>query len=84
MTVVIKRNGFSTSDLRQAAARCDDSAQARRALALALILDGKTRAEAAESIGMDRQTCATGCIGIKKMAWKVLRTAIIPAVRLAS
>jgi transposase len=56
MTVVIKRNDLSASALRQAAAQCNDSAQARRALALALILDGKTRADAAESTGMDRQT----------------------------
>jgi transposase len=56
MAVAITRNDLSASDLRQAAARCDDSAQARRALALALVMEGKTRAEAARSAGMDRQT----------------------------
>jgi len=56
MAVAIMRVGLSASDLRQAAARCEDSAQARRVLALALVLEGKSRAEAARSAGMDRQT----------------------------
>jgi transposase len=56
MAVAITRDDFSASDLQQAAARCDDSAMARRALALALVLEGKSRSEAARSAGMDRQT----------------------------
>jgi transposase len=56
MAVAITRDDLSASDLRQAAARLDDSAQARRALALALVLEGKRRWEAARSAGMDRQT----------------------------
>src|SRR3954451_820986 len=56
MAVAITRGDLSASDLRQAAARLDDSAQARRALALALVLEGKRRWEAARSAGMDRQT----------------------------
>ena len=56
MAVAITRDDLSASDLRQAAARCKDSAQARRALALAVVLEGKGRAEAACSAGMDRQT----------------------------
>jgi len=56
MAVAITRDDFSAADLRQAASRCDDSAQARRALALALVLEGKSRTEAARSAGMDRQT----------------------------
>ena len=56
MAVSIIRDDRSASDLRQAAARCNDSAQARRALALALVLEGKSRLEAARSAGMDRQT----------------------------
>jgi transposase len=56
MAVVITRGDLSASDLRWAAARCDDSALARRALALALVLEGKSRLEAARSAGMDRQT----------------------------
>ncbi len=56
MAVAITRDDFSASDLRQAAARCNDSAMARRALALAWVLEGKSRSEAARSGGMDRQT----------------------------
>ena len=56
MTVTITRSELSASELRQAAARSVDSALARRALALALVLDGTNRAEAARSTGMDRQT----------------------------
>jgi transposase len=56
MAVAITRDDLSASDLRRAAARCVDSALARRALALALVLDGKSRLEAARSAGMDRQT----------------------------
>jgi transposase len=56
MAVAITRDDFSASDLRQAAARRNDSAMARRALALALVLEGKSRSEAARSGGMDRQT----------------------------
>src|ERR1700747_148035 len=56
MAVAITRDDLSASELRQAAARCADSAQARRALALALVLEGTSRSEAARSAGMDRQT----------------------------
>lgn len=56
MAVAITRADLSASELRQAAARCCDSAQARRALALALVMEGKSRSEAARSAGMDRQT----------------------------
>jgi transposase len=56
MTVAITRDDLSASDLRRGAARCDDPGQARRALALALVLEGKSRTEAARSTGMDRQT----------------------------
>jgi transposase len=56
MAVAITRDDFSASDLQQAAARCNDSSMARRALALAMVLEGKSRSEAARSAGMDRQT----------------------------
>jgi transposase len=74
MAVAVTRDDLSASDLRQAAARCDDSAQARRALALALVLEGKSRTEAARYAGMDRQTLRdwvhryneTGLDGLRK------------------
>ena len=54
--VEITRTDHDAKSLRGAASKADDVAAARRMLALALVLDGKSRAEAAESCGMDRQT----------------------------
>ena len=54
--VGITREEHSAADLRCAAARCRDGAASRRMLALALVKDGGSRAEAARSCGMDRQT----------------------------
>ena len=54
--VEITRTEFSATELRLAAARSRDADAARRMLALALVLEGKSRKEAAESCGMDRQT----------------------------
>jgi transposase len=56
MPVTITRDEHSAPDLRRAAARTKDAAAARRLLALALVLEGKSRTEAAQSCGMDRQT----------------------------
>ena len=52
----ITRDEHTAEQLRVAASRCKDSAAARRMLALALILDGQSRAAAAQAAGMDRQT----------------------------
>ena len=54
--VEITRIELSARELRGAAARSRDADAARRMLALALVLEGKSRKEAAESCGMDRQT----------------------------
>ena len=54
--VEITRTELTATDLRRAAARSRDADAARRMLALALVLEGKSRREAAESCGMDRQT----------------------------
>jgi len=56
MTVAITRTDLDATDLRVAAARCKDAAASRRMLALALVLEGRTRTEAARAAGMDRQT----------------------------
>jgi transposase len=56
MTVVITRQDLSAADLRQAAARTPDAKVARRMLAIALVLERCSRAEAAETCAMDRQT----------------------------
>jgi len=52
----ITRLDRTASELRGFARKCGDGAQVRRALAIALVLDGRSRAEAAEQNGMDRQT----------------------------
>jgi putative transposase len=56
MTVAITRLELSAGDLRQEAKRCRDGAAARRMLALALVLEGHPREQAARHAGMDRQT----------------------------
>lgn len=54
--VVITRHDLTAAALRRHAGRCRDGRVACRALAMAHILDGATRAEAAAACGMDRQT----------------------------
>ena len=50
------RQDFGASELRRLAGKAKDAAQARRLLALAAVLDGMKRTEAARIGGMDRQT----------------------------
>jgi transposase len=54
--VAITRTDLSASDLRAAAVRSGGGRVACRLLAIALLLDGASRQEAAESCGMQRQT----------------------------
>ena len=54
--VRITRGDMTAADLRAASAKCVDGAQVRRILALALVLEGRSRSEAAALNGMDRQT----------------------------
>jgi transposase len=54
--ITITRTEHSAEDLRAFASKSRDGAQVRRLLALALILEGHSRTEAAERTGMDRQT----------------------------
>src|SRR3954452_23166238 len=56
MTVAITRRELDAGGLRREAGRCRDARAARRMLALALVLEGASRAEAARAAGMDRQT----------------------------
>ena len=56
MAVVITRQDLSADALRQAATRSRDANAARRMLALALVLEGQSRTDAAATCGMDRQT----------------------------
>ena len=52
----ITRTELDAAGLRRAAGRSRDAAASRRMLALALVLEGQSRAEAAQAAGMDRQT----------------------------
>ena len=56
MTVAITRKEPGAVELRREAKRCRDAKAARRMPALALVLEGCSRAEAARAAGMDRQT----------------------------
>ena len=56
MTVAITRTEHTAQDLRRAASRSGDANAARRMLALAHVVEGKSRDEAARCCGMDRQT----------------------------
>ncbi|MGY4426296.1 transposase [Bradyrhizobium sp. JR6.1] len=50
------RRDFAAVEVRRLARRAKDSNQVRRLLAIAAVLDGASRAEAAKVGGMDRQT----------------------------
>ena len=54
--VSITRMDLTASELRASAGRSKDAEQVRRLLALALVLEGHSRSEAATQTGMDRQT----------------------------
>ena len=56
MTIAITRTGLDAAGFRGAAAREKDAAASRRMLALVLVLEGRTRTEAAQAAGIDRQT----------------------------
>jgi len=50
------RTDYTAGEVRQFAQRAKDAAQARRLLAIAAVLEGASREEAAKIGGMDRQT----------------------------
>ncbi len=52
----VTRADFTAAELRAASARCTDGAQVRHIPALALVLEGRARSEAAALNGMDWQT----------------------------
>jgi transposase len=56
MALSITRTEHSAGALRREARRTKDSDQARRLLALALVMEGASRTQAARTAGMDRQT----------------------------
>ena len=50
------RADYTAAEVRVLAKQAKDAAQARRLLAIAAVLDGSSRTEAATNAGMDRQT----------------------------
>src|SRR5262245_40985298 len=56
VAIAITRKEYTAAELRRIAARTHDGDAARRMLALAHVLDGRSRGEAARLCGMDRQT----------------------------
>lgn len=54
--VTVTRTEHTVAELRVFAAKSRDAAQVRRLLAIALVVEGVSRTEAAASSGMDRQT----------------------------
>jgi transposase len=56
MTVAITRLDLSSVELRERAARSRDSKASRRLLAIAMVLEGWPRQDAAAACAMDRQT----------------------------
>ena len=55
-TAIALRGDFNAEDLRALARQSRDARQCRRLLALAAVAEGRSRGEAAEIGGMDRQT----------------------------
>src|SRR3974377_671521 len=55
-TAIAVRTTYSSKELRRLASRVKNAGQARRLLAIAAVLDGASRQEAAMVGGMDRQT----------------------------
>jgi transposase len=55
-SVAVTRTDLSVAELRARAKQAPDTKQARRILAIAMVLDGFSRQDAAEACGMQRQT----------------------------
>jgi len=60
------RTDYSAKDVRELARRAKDVGQARRLLAIASVLDGAARKDAAKVGGMDRQTLRDWVIGFNE------------------
>ena len=55
MAVAITQQDVAVGDLRREAGRTWDAKAARRMLAIACVMEGQAREDAAETCGMDRQ-----------------------------
>ena len=76
--IAVTRQEFSAQDLRVLAAATRDGAVVRRLLAIALILEGHSRAEAARLNGMDRKTLRDWVHRYNDEGVSGLRSRIIP------
>ena len=56
MAIEIERREHTAGEVRRLACRAASAAQARRMLAIALVMEGSDRTTAAKSCGMERQT----------------------------
>jgi transposase len=54
--LLITRMDYTGAQLRALSVKCPDGAEVRRMLAIAMVLDGRPRGDAAALNGMDRQT----------------------------
>jgi hypothetical protein len=54
--VKVTRTDYTAQELRALTTKSKDTAQARRMLAIAMVLEGSSRLDAARQTGMDRQT----------------------------
>src|SRR5215831_3638361 len=79
--VSITRHDYTAAGLRREAKRSDDADVARRMLALALVLEGKSRGEAATSGGMDRQTLRDWVHRYNAEGLKGLRNRVAPGAK---
>ena len=74
MAVTITRLEHSASELRGMAAGGADGVVACRLLAIAHVLEGASRGEAAASCGMDRQTLRDWVVRFTAQGWRGWRT----------
>jgi transposase len=67
--VKITRTDHQPAELRAAAAKSDDAAKSRRLLAIAMVLEGTSRLDAARQTGMDRQTLRDWVFATTSTVW---------------
>ena len=64
--VKVTRMDHTAQELRALAAKSKNTAQARRLLAIAMVLEGASRPDAARQTAWIDRRCATGCIATTK------------------
>jgi len=74
----VTRTDHTSGTLRALASKCHDGGQVRRLLALAMVLDGHSRNEAASCHGMDRQTLCDWVHRYNEQGVEGLKTRPIP------